>query len=189
MKQEELAVRLAPGALPRRGTVLQRGKTASASVLILWDDGDQERVKATDRSVGYAREGSRHLAWLLEPGLIDEDFNADPLGVFTEVIKEAGKITVTMLVRSLTQLGLDDRDIRDAYAKTKDALKIHPHIEVKGASHRWSDAPIVRVDPYDHLRKLSPHEALDQLATGKNLRAPQKAALADAVRSALPPLD
>lgn len=187
MKQAEIAVRLSPGALPRRGAVVQRGKTPTAAVLVRWEDGDQERVKSADRSVGYAQEGSQYLHWLLEPGLIDEDFNTDPLAVFAQLIKESKKITSTMLFRRLTLLGLDEADVKEAYAKEKDALKGHQHIEIKRDSHSWSDAPIVRVGPYDHLRTLPPHEALDQLANAKGLRPPQRAALAEAVRAALPP--
>ena len=110
-------MRLAPGALPRRGVVTQRGKTSAASVLVEWADGEQERVKASDRSVGYAVDGTRSLEWLLEPGLVEEDLEADPVGVFVNIIRDSRKITKLMLCRRLTQLGVDERDVEHMYVE------------------------------------------------------------------------
>jgi hypothetical protein len=152
--------------------------------MVRWDDGEKARIAPRDRSVGYASEGSRALEWLLEPGLAEEAFDADPIEVLTEFIRDAGRVTTTMLVRRVSMTGIPEDAAASAYAKSREALKANPHILIKGQSNVWSDEP---VDPYAHLRRLSPHDALDQLGAAKGLRPPMRAALADAVRAALPP--
>jgi hypothetical protein len=179
----EIIVRVLPGELPRRGAVVERDKSPSASVVVRWDDGTDERVRPGDRSVGYASEGSVCAQWLLEPGTAAEAFGADPLRVFTEFIRDTGKITKTMLLRRIVVAGVSESQVVAEYKESRAGLRANRHIQITSDSHTWSDTPI---DPYADLRGLAPHEALDRLAEVKGLRAPQRLALADAVRAGLP---
>ncbi|WP_157752046.1 hypothetical protein [Actinoplanes derwentensis] len=184
MGSREIIVRVLPGELPQRGIVVQRGKTASTSVVVRWDDGSEERVRPGDQSVGYATEESVCAQWLLEPGAAAEAFEANPVHVFTEFIRDSGKITKTMLLRRTVVAGVSESLVKTVYTASRAALRADPHIQISNESHTWNDAPI---DPYADLRSLTPHEALDRLAGAKSLRQPERAALADAVRTGLSP--
>ena len=180
-------IKFVPGELAQVGTVVQRGKTPAAAVLVEWENGRREKVRPRDPQVRFAHQGSRRLQWLMDPDSIHEDFQADAAGVFAHVIQEAGKITALMLARRLGELGLIENDVKDALAKSKDELIRHPNIVRSGQTYTWSDEPKpVPPDPLADLRRLPPHDALDRLAFGKGLRAPEKAALAEAIRVALP---
>lgn len=187
MEQPEVAVRLLPGALPRQGVVVQRGKTAAAMVLVRWSDGEQEKVKPKDPNIRFAPDNTKRLDWLLEPGSAVEEFELNPLAVFEQLIREAGKITTKILTRQLVELGLDEAEVTKTHSDLKDELKKHPHITVASTAHSWSDAPKPPpVGPFDHHLNLEPLDALELLATGKGLKAAEKLVLAEVIRQALP---
>jgi hypothetical protein len=164
--------------------VLRRGG-AGAAVLVQWESGRQEKVKPRDPAVKYALDGSRRLEWLLEPSLLHEQFRTDPTSVFVDVIRDEGKsIQTAQIKRRLVECGLNSDEVASAFNGAKTSLRANRHIVIKGGSHLWSDVP---VDPYVSLRKLPPHEALDQLLTTPRLKPDQKQALADAIRAGLPP--
>lgn len=174
----------APGEAPRQGTVVRRRGPRSA-VIVRWENGREEPVPASDKSVRYAAEGTRRLEWLLKPGLLESDFQADPSRVFTQIVKEEGKSIQTLqLKHRVIDLGLPADEVNAAFIQAKPILAKNRHLIIQGAKHSWSDEP---VDPYADLRSLPPHTALDQLlSAAKGLKPEQKEALADAVRAALP---
>jgi hypothetical protein len=164
--------------------VIKRRGPRSA-VVVRWENGREEHVPHADKSVKYANEGTRRLAWLLKPGLLESEFQADPAEVFTQVVKEEGKSIQTLQIkRRLIDLGLPPDQVNSAFIQAKPVLAKNRHLVIQGAKHSWSDEP---VDPYADLRSLAPHAALDRLLSTKGLKAEQKEALADAVRAALPP--
>ncbi|MEU4695068.1 hypothetical protein [Actinoplanes sp. NPDC023714] len=181
---QEIAVRVLPGELPQRGIVVQRGKSAASSIAVRWDGGSEERIRPSDQTVGYASDDTVCAQWLLDPGSVVEVFDSDPVHVFTEFIRDSRKITKMMLLRRVVVAGVSEGHAATSYAASRAALRADPHIQIRSDSHTWSDVPI---DRYVGLRSLPPHEALDRLTGARGLRAPQRAALADAVRAGLPP--
>lgn len=180
----EIAVWSAPGEAPRQGTVVRR-RGPKAAVIVKWEDGREEPVPASDKSVKYAAEGTRLLEWLLKPGLLESEFRADPAEVFTQIVRDEGKSIQTLqLKRRVIDLGLPTEEVNAAFIQVKPTLAKNRHLVIQGAKHSWSDKP---VDRYAGLRSLPPHTALDQLLSAKGLKPEQKEALADAIRAALPP--
>lgn len=162
-----------------------RRRGPRAAVIVRWDGGREEPVKHGDKSVKYAFEDTRRLTWLLQPGLLESEFRADPAGVFTQIVKDEGKsIRTQQLKRRVVDLGLPADEVDEAFTQAKPLLAKNRHLVIKSGSHSWSNEP---VDPYADLRNLAPHTALDQLLSAKRLTADQKEALADAIRAVLPP--
>jgi hypothetical protein len=180
----EVAVWWVPGESPRQGTVVKRRGPRSA-VIVKWENGREEPVPASDKSVKYAIDGTRRLEWLLKPGLLESEFRAEPAEVFAQIVRDEGKSIQTLqLKRRVIDLGLPAEEVNAAFIDAKPILAKNRHLVIQGAKHSWSDEP---VDPYADLRSLAPHAALDQLLYTKRLKPEQREALADAIRAALPP--
>jgi hypothetical protein len=164
----------------QRGVVKKRG-SSKAGVLVEWESGREELVKAGAPGVHYAMDGSRRLQWLLDPEELESQFSRDPSSVFLDVVRDEGKtIQSAQIKRRVVDLGLDPLKVSEAFVKSKPALRANLHVIIKGGSHTWSD---VEVDPYENLRKMAPHDALDHLLTKPRLTKEQKGALADAIRA------
>ncbi len=163
MTRSELAVWSDHGEAPLRGTVIKRGGSRAA-VLVRWDTGREDKIKPQDEHVRFAYDGSRRLDWLLDP---------DVLRLQTATIK-----------RRLIELGIEPSVVETAFKRSQPSMKNNRHLVIKGASHTWSDVP---VDPWATTRALDPHSALDRLLTTSRFKPGERDALADAVRSGLPP--
>jgi hypothetical protein len=169
----------------RQGTVIKRRGGLRSAATVRWENGREESVPYADKSVKYAIEGTRRLAWLLKPGLLESEFRADPAEVFTQIVKEEGKgIRTLQIKRKVIDLGLPADEVNNAFAHAKSVLAKNRHLVIESGIHTWSDVP---VDPHAKFRSLSPRAALDQLLSGKRMKSEQKEALADAIRAALPP--
>ncbi len=182
VQRSEVAIWSEPGQPVQRGVVKKRGGP-KAAVLVQWESGREERVKAGAPSVQYAIDGSRRLQWLLDRNELTSQFRRDPTSVFVDVIRDEGRaIQSAQLKRRVVELGLEKGEIEKAFAESKAALAKNPHIVIKGAAHTWSD---VEVDPYEDLRKMVPGEALDLLLNKPRLTRDQKLALGEAIRAGL----
>lgn len=174
----------AQGDTPIRGVVVKRGGP-KALIHVQWDEGSIEKVRPDNLAVRFAHEGTRRLEWLLSPRKLVDQFRADPVSVFEDVIRdEQRKIGTAQIKQRLVALGLDAGRVETAFEDARPKLRANRHIVIEGAGHRWSDVP---VDPYADLRQLPPHAALDRLLTTPRLSKEKKEALADAIRAALPP--
>jgi hypothetical protein len=163
--------------------VLKRGGVRAA-VLVRWDSGREERVKAGEPSVRYAFDGSRRLQWLLEPDVLTKQFASDAKSAFVDVIRDEGRtIQAASVKRRLIELGLTAARVDEAYGRVRPSLVDDPHIVVN-RGYTWSDTP---VDPWEAIRRLDPHAALDQLLQTTRFKPGQKTALADAIRAGLSP--
>jgi hypothetical protein len=180
VQQSELAIWSEPGQPVQRGVVKWRG-SSKAAVLVEWESGREERVRAGAPGVRYAMDGSRRLQWILDRKALESQFSRDAASVFVDVIHDEGKpIQSAQIKRRVIELGLDPAEVDEAFVKSKPALRANLHVIVKGATHTWSD---VEVDPYGDLRKMAPEDALDYLLAKPRLTIEQKRALADAIRA------
>lgn len=101
-----------------------------------WENGREEPVPASDKSVRYAAEGTRRLEWLLKPGLLESDFQADPSRVFTQIVKEEGKSIQTLqLKHRVIDLGLPADEVNAAFIQAKPILAKNRHLIIQGAKH------------------------------------------------------
>ena len=181
MSRSEIAIWTTPGEPPLRGVVLSRTSPRSP-VLVEWESGRQEKVKANDPSVRYAFERSARLEWLTKPGLLDERLRTNPAGVIADVIRdEQERLTLATVKRKLTEVGVDPDAAGSAIRVARHAIKADPHIVVNGSWYQWSDVP---VDPYADLRALPASDALERLVASSKLKPGPREALADAVKAA-----
>jgi len=179
-----LAVWSDHGEAPLRGTVIKRGGSRAA-VLVRWDTGREDKIKPQDEHVRFAYDGSRRLDWLLDPDVLRRQLKSDPDSVFVDVIRDEGKAIQTATIkRRLIELGIEPSVVETAFKRSQPSMKNNRHLVIKGASHTWSDVP---VDPWATTRALDPHSALDRLLTTSRFKPGERDALADAVRSGLPP--
>lgn len=180
VQQTEVAVWSEQGQPVQRGVVKKRG-SSKAAVLVEWESGRVERVKAGASGILYAVDGSTRLRWILDRNALTSQFASDASSVFADVIRDEGKtIQSAQIKRRLVDLGLDKDEVDKEFLKSKTALRRNLHLVIEGAGHTWSD---VEVDPYENLRKMPPEAALEHLLTKTRLTGEQKQALADAIRA------
>jgi hypothetical protein len=161
MDRTELAVWSLPGEAPLRGEVLKR-TSATGPVLVRWQTGREEKVKARDPSVRFAFDGTHRLGWLLDPESLRTRFAEMPTEVIFDVLRDAAGefLTTAVIKRRLVEVGLDGEAVAEALAAAKATLKTNWHVLVDGTKYAWSD---LAVDPHAALRALKPLDALERL--------------------------
>ena len=177
----EVAIWDARGKQRRTGVATRTGKTAAAKVSVRWEDGSQELLNPKDPALQLAFEGTERLRWLLDPDSFNKQFRADPGSVFLAVLKESPKsLTGTKLQQVLADFGVDLVTAKAAWEQEKLNIKIHPHVATSGSNMAWSDEPVAT---YDHLRQLTPEEALRRLLKPAGLKPEEKLVIAEVIRS------
>jgi hypothetical protein len=180
MNPRQLAIWSAPGESPRSGVVVDPGKKGSRSVLVQWDDGERASVRKRDPDTVFVPEGSILAKWALNLGELEDLLRVDPAGAFRSYLQEQSEsVTQGQLVKAIGGLGFPPETARAAWERARPILRSDSHIATRGVRYRWSDEPI---DPFAALRNLAPEAALERLLKG-NLKAPQKEALAEAIRA------